>query len=128
MEIDEEEPKESKNAEKKRKRTEASDPSVEPSDDKKTKKTKSAAKSAAERAAEGEQWNVQALDGGMQRQAKFLKLLGGGKKGAEGSDASAVASQSKADIAHMQSSLEKQFNNGMKAKEAGLSRRRGLGA
>ncbi|KXJ93141.1 small acidic protein family-domain-containing protein [Microdochium bolleyi] len=128
MEIDEDEHKDSKRAEKKRKRTEANEPVVEQSDNKKSKKNKSTAKSTDEQAAHGEQWNVQALDGGAQRQAKFLKLLGGGKKGGEGLNTDGGASQSKADIAHMQSSLEKQFNAGMQAKEAGVSRRRGLGA
>lgn len=123
MDIDEQEPKDLK----KRKRAETTEAPVEKSE-KKSKKSKKETEPASEQAGGGEQWNVQALDGGAQRQAKFLKLLGGGKKGDDAANADSGATKSRAEIAKMTSNLEKQFNQGMQAKEAGVSRRRGLGA
>ena len=121
MDVDKEDTKDVK----KRKRSETTEAPVEKSE--KSKKSKKEAKPASEQTGGGEQWNVQALDGGAQRQAKFLKLLGGGKKG-DAANADSGAAKSKAEIAKMTSNLEKQFNQGMQAKEAGVSRRRGLGA
>ncbi|KAI1330065.1 small acidic protein family-domain-containing protein [Xylariaceae sp. FL0255] len=77
----------------------------------------------------GEQWNVSALEGGDQRQQKFLRLLGGKKpNGTSSGDHHAGSTSTKSDIAKMQSDLEHQFDLGMKMKEEGHSRRKGLGA
>lgn len=80
--------------------------------------------------ADGEQWNVSALEGGSARQAKFLKLLGGGKKAGAGAAASTHNGHgsSKQDIEKVQTSLEKQFYSGMKMKHDGQGHKRGLGA
>ncbi|KAI3323084.1 hypothetical protein HD806DRAFT_497867 [Xylariaceae sp. AK1471] len=76
----------------------------------------------------GEQWNVSALDGDDKRKQKFLRLLGAKKSNGVSSDGHTTSTPSKADIAKMQSDLERQFDVGMKMKEAGQSRRKGLGA
>ncbi|KAJ2990301.1 hypothetical protein NUW58_g3017 [Xylaria curta] len=74
----------------------------------------------------GEQWNVSALGGDSKRKEKFLRLLGGGK--ANGVASGSHTSTSKADIAKVQSDLERQFDVGMKMKHEGHSHRKGLGA
>jgi hypothetical protein len=76
----------------------------------------------------GEQWNVSALDGDDKRKQKFLRLLGAKKPNGASSDGHTASTSSKADIAKIQSDLERQFDVGMKMKEAGHSRRKGLGA
>lgn len=80
--------------------------------------------------ADGEQWNVSALEGGSARQAKFLKLLGGGKKAGATAAAGAHSGHgsSRQDIDKVQTSLEKQFYSGMKMKHDGQGHKRGLGA
>ena len=76
----------------------------------------------------GEQWNVSALEGDAKRKQKFLRLLGGGKTNGITNSGRTVPPSSKADIAKVQSDLERQFDVGMKMKEEGHSRRKGLGA
>ncbi|KAL2760590.1 hypothetical protein ACRALDRAFT_2039198 [Sodiomyces alcalophilus JCM 7366] len=77
---------------------------------------------------DGEQWNVSGLDGGAERQKKFLKLLGGGKKGAGTSTHPQHTTKNKVDISKVNQDLEKQFNAGMQMKWDGGGARRGLGA
>ncbi len=76
----------------------------------------------------GEQWNVSALEGDSKRKQKFLRLLGGGKANGVANSGQIALTSSKADIAKMQSDLERQFDIGMKMKQEGHSHRRGLGA
>ncbi|KAF9775923.1 hypothetical protein IL306_005920 [Fusarium sp. DS 682] len=110
-----EEPKKSdkkaKKAEKKRKRTEAKD-----------KQEKE-----AEPAAQAEQWQVDDLEGGSARQAKFLRLLGGKKAGASVA-ASSHNTKGASDSTKAEADIQKQFEAGMKMKNDGGSKRRGLGA
>ncbi|KAI1429434.1 small acidic protein family-domain-containing protein [Xylaria sp. FL1777] len=76
----------------------------------------------------GEQWNVSALEGDSKRKQKFLRLLGGGKVNGVANSDQITSTSSKADIAKVQSDLERQFDVGMKMKQEGHSHRRGLGA
>ncbi|KAF2972690.1 hypothetical protein GQX73_g996 [Xylaria multiplex] len=76
----------------------------------------------------GGQWNVAALEGDSKRKQKFLRLLGGGKANGEANSGQATSTSSKADIAKMQSDLERQFDVGMRMKQEGHNHRRGLGA
>ncbi|KAJ2896731.1 hypothetical protein MKZ38_005259 [Zalerion maritima] len=78
-----------------------------------------------------ERWNVQGLEGGSQRQAKFLKLLGGKKAGLNEKALAANAGASSRQILDSkwaEEDLEKQFKAGMKSKEMGGGKKRGLGA
>ncbi|RWA11228.1 hypothetical protein EKO27_g3868 [Xylaria grammica] len=75
----------------------------------------------------GDQWNVSALEGDSKRKQKFLRLLGAGKSNGIANGGTTLTS-SKADIARMQSDLERQFDVGMKMKKEGHSHRKGLGA
>jgi len=107
--------KKDKKAEKKRKR--AAESESEP---------KSKTKESEEPAAQAEKWQVDDLEGGSARQAKFLRLLGGKKAGAtapatHGSKGTSDSTKAEADI-------QRQFEAGMKMKNEGGSKRRGLGA
>ncbi|WKT43374.1 hypothetical protein QSH57_008210 [Fusarium oxysporum f. sp. vasinfectum] len=101
---------EAKKAEKKRKRAETKD--------KKEKEPESAA--------QAEQWQVDDLEGGSARQAKFLRLLGGKKAGA--SVAASHNTKGASDSTKAEADIQKQFEAGMKMKNDGGSKRRGLGA
>ncbi|KAH7152484.1 small acidic protein family-domain-containing protein [Dactylonectria estremocensis] len=126
--------KKAKKAEKKRKRANEAakaavteEPAVkkDKSKDKSTKKPKRTEKAEEDAgAAEAEKWQVEDLDGGEARQAKFLRLLGGKKAGA----AVAPASKSKSDSTKAEAEIQRQFEAGMKMKNEGGSKRRGLGA
>jgi hypothetical protein len=102
--------KKAKKAEKKRKRAETKD--------KKEKEPESAA--------QAEQWQVDDLEGGSARQAKFLRLLGGKKAGA--SVAASHNTKGASDSTKAEADIQKQFEAGMKMKNDGGSKRRGLGA
>lgn len=73
-----------------------------------------------------QKWNIQGLEGGSARQAKYLKLLGGGKNGAGAVPTSADAGQ--LDMGRVQDDLASQFEAGVKMKFDGGNQRRGLGA
>lgn len=125
--------KKSKKAEKKRKRTSDAAETEEPSvkKDKKEKKTKSKKSTTEESSAakeEGEQWQVEDLDGGASRQQKFLRLLGGKKAGTTGVGAASHVSKGKSDSTKAEADIQRQFEVGMKMKAEGGSKRRGLGA
>ncbi|KAI1434626.1 small acidic protein family-domain-containing protein [Xylaria sp. CBS 124048] len=76
-----------------------------------------------------DRWNVSALEVDDKRKNRFLRLLGANKAGNSTSNSSPVNSTtSKAELSRMQSDLERQFDTGMKMKQDGQSRRKGLGA
>jgi hypothetical protein len=102
--------KKAEKAEKKRKRAETKD--------KKEKEPESAA--------QAEQWQVDDLEGGSARQAKFLRLLGGKKAGA--SVATPHNTKGASNSTKAEADIQKQFEAGMKMKNDGGSKRRGLGA
>lgn len=97
---------------------------------KKEKKLKSEAPSHSEEKKPAgiapENWNVQSLDGGSDRQSKFLRLLGGKKAG------QAVGGADKArdhlDMKNVADNLEKQFEAGRHMKYETGGQKRGLGA
>ncbi|KAM0211696.1 hypothetical protein ACHAQI_005256 [Fusarium lateritium] len=104
--------------------------------DKKSKKAEKKRKRAAETkgkkeqgsddaAAQAEQWHVDALEGGTDRQAKFLRLLGGKKAGAP---VAATQGKGTSDSTKAEADIQKQFEAGMKMKNEAGSKRRGLGA
>ncbi|SPO00719.1 uncharacterized protein DNG_03467 [Cephalotrichum gorgonifer] len=76
-----------------------------------------------------DRWNVTALEGGSDRQNKFMKLLGGGKVAASASSAPPNAGRpaSKLDIHRVQDDLQRQYDAGMRMKFEGQGQRRGLG-
>ncbi|PKS10725.1 hypothetical protein jhhlp_002482 [Lomentospora prolificans] len=104
--------------------------------DKKAKKEKAPAESSNERApsartepAAPANWNVGALEGGSERQKKFMRLLGGGKGAAPGAGQGQTASPvSGFDIKRVQNDLQRQYDTGLQMKFDGQSARRGLGA
>lgn len=77
-------------------------------------------------AAQAEQWHVDALEGGTDRQAKFLRLLGGKKAGAP--VAASQGTKGTSDPTKAEADIQKQFEAGMKMKNETGSKRRGLGA
>lgn len=117
--------KKGKKAEKKRKQAsdvaEAEEPSV-----KKVKKGKK--NKDTEETAEGEQWHVEELDGGSARQQKFLRLLGGKRAGAASDIPTTSHAKGKSDVVKAEAEIQRQFEEGMKMKAEGGSKRRGLGA
>ncbi len=75
-------------------------------------------------------WNVSALEGGAQRQNKFMKLLGGGKAAAStasGTQKWGVGS-TKDDVRRQQEEIQRQYDAGMRLKFEGQGQRKGLGA
>lgn len=76
----------------------------------------------------GEQWNVSQLEGDSKRKQKFLRLLGGGKANGLAENDYTASTSSGANIAKVQSDLERQFDVGMKMKQEGHGHRKGLGA
>lgn len=80
--------------------------------------------------AEAASWNVGALDGGADRRAKFLRLLGGGKKtGAPAAvKSSGSSSRPHLDINKVTDELAHQFEAGRKMKFDMGGQRKGLGA
>lgn len=102
-------------AEKKRKRAAESE-----------SKAKAKAKNSEEPAAQAEKWQVDDLEGGSARQAKFLRLLGGKKAGATAP--AAHSSKGASDSTKAEADIQRQFEAGMKMKNEGGSKRRGLGA
>ncbi|KAF4338805.1 small acidic family domain protein [Fusarium beomiforme] len=116
-----------------------SEPEVEKpkASDKKAKKAEKKRKRAAEdkdkkekepeAPAQAEQWQVDDLEGGSARQAKFLRLLGGKKAGASIA-ASSHNTKGASDSTKAEADIQKQFEAGMKMKNDGGSKRRGLGA
>lgn len=116
--------KKEKKAEKKRKRaSDAADVAEEPKASKKSK----AKEDSSSAPAEAEQWQVGDLDGGPQRQSKFLRLLGAKKNGVTAAAASTV-SKGKSDSTKAEAEIQRQFEAGMKMRNEGGSKRRGLGA
>ncbi|KAF5244939.1 hypothetical protein FAUST_2048 [Fusarium austroamericanum] len=87
-----------------------------------------AEKNSEESAAQAEQWQVDGLEGGSERQAKFMRLLGGKKAGAAAPAAHGSASKGTSDSTKAEAEIQKQFEAGMKMKNEGGSKRRGLGA
>ena len=77
--------------------------------------------------AEAQQWNVLELDGGSDRQNKFLRLLGGKKTGAKSHGASSTPIGS-SNAVRAEAAIQRQFEVGMKMKNDGGQNRRGLGA
>lgn len=93
----------------------------------KTKKEKKSKQNKEPETAEAnvaEQWNVGGLEGGASRQSKFMRLLGGNKSGG----ALANTTNTKSDSIKAEADIQRQFEEGMKAKFDGVSQRRGLGA
>lgn len=86
-----------------------------------------AEKESEESAVQAEQWQVDGLEGGSARQAKFLRLLGGKKAGAAAPTAHGAA-KGASDSTKAEADIQKQFEAGMKMKNEGGSKRRGLGA
>ncbi|KAL2676706.1 hypothetical protein Neosp_010470 [[Neocosmospora] mangrovei] len=129
-ESDSEEPaveKKSKKAEKKRKRDSEVAAETSTRKEKKGKGKKEKEDSSAD--APAEQWHVDEVEGGSARQAKFLRLLGGKKGGAStGAPATSHASKGQSDSTKAEAEIQKQFEAGMKMKNEGGSKRRGLGA
>ncbi|OBS18664.1 hypothetical protein FPOA_10391 [Fusarium poae] len=87
-----------------------------------------AEKGSEESAAQTEQWQVDGLEGGSARQAKFLRLLGGKKAGAAAPAAHSSATKGTSDSTKAEADIQKQFEAGMKMKNEAGSKRRGLGA
>jgi hypothetical protein len=80
-----------------------------------------------------ERWNVQQLDGGAQRQDKFMRLLGGKKQGpanvaTAGTGQAKDGARKRLDVGQVSQELEKQFNAGVQLKFGTGGQRRGLGA
>lgn len=73
-------------------------------------------------------WNVSALEGGSERQSKFMKLLGGGKAASSPGAKGSGGAHSKMDVHKYQDDLQKQYDTGMRMKFEGQGQRRGLGA
>jgi hypothetical protein len=132
------EDKKDKKSDKKRKREEVVNEDASAVETAKVKKKKSKKQSAEELAPSampgsesaidgGEQWNVQALEGGDKRKEKFLKLLGAKKSGGTGGDPAGSA-RPNTDVVQMQRDLERQFEAGMKMKNENQGHRKGLGA
>ena len=103
--------------------------------DKKAKKGKSASNTDAPAQTEdkkstaantAENWNVQNLDGGANRQAKFMRLLGAKKSGQAAG--SGVKPRDHLDMKHVADDLEKQFEAGRFMKHEAGGQKRGLGA
>lgn len=92
----------------------------------KTKKAKNTKKNEKPAIEAAEQWNVGGLEGGSLRQSKFMRLLGGGKKG--GASTSGPITNTKSDSIKAEADIQRQFEAGMKAKAEGTGQRRGLGA
>jgi hypothetical protein len=105
--------KKAEKAEKKRKRAAESE-------------SKPKANDSEEPAAQAEKWQVDDLEGGSARQAKFLRLLGGKKAGATAP--AAHGSKGTSDSTKAEADIQRQFEAGMKMKNEGGSKRRGLGA
>lgn len=135
------ETKKSKKSEKKRKRESAAGTEETPAEDvehpsKKEKKQKKENKGKKDKKSDEPAedteatWNVEQLDGGAERQAKMLRLLGGKKKGATAAPSSASGSKAKnsLDSVKAEADLQRQFEDGMRAKNEGGGHRRGLGA
>ncbi|KAH6892049.1 small acidic protein family-domain-containing protein [Thelonectria olida] len=119
--------KKEKKAEKKRKRASDAVDASKTDETKKSKKSKAKGGESSSGHAEAEQWQVGDLDGGAARQAKFMRLLGGKKSGASAPAASNV-SKGKSDSTKAEADIQRQFEAGMKMKNEGGSKRRGLGA
>ncbi|EOO02931.1 putative wound-responsive protein ked protein [Phaeoacremonium minimum UCRPA7] len=104
--------------------------------DKKKKKAKKAKKEKLEATTASEEktpaanapenWNVQSLDGGSDRKAKFLRLLGGKKAGQTMGDGDKP--RDNLDMKHVADDLEKQFEAGRHMKFETGGQKRGLGA
>ncbi|QPC73519.1 hypothetical protein HYE68_004271 [Fusarium pseudograminearum] len=99
----------------------------------KKRKREAEAKAKAEKNSEGsaaqaEQWQVDGLEGGSDRQAKFMRLMGAKKAGAAAPAAHGSASKGTSDSTKAEAEIQKQFEAGMKMKNEGGSKRRGLGA
>ncbi|KAI8714245.1 Small acidic protein [Fusarium sp. LHS14.1] len=119
--------KKSKKAEKKRKRDSEAAAETSTKKEKKGKGKKEKEESSAD--APAEQWHVDEVEGGSARQAKFLRLLGGKKGGAStGAPTTSHASKGQSDSTKAEAEIQKQFEAGMKMKNEGGSKRRGLGA
>ena len=97
---------------------------------KKAKKEKLEATTASEdktpAANAPENWNVQSLDGGSDRKAKFLRLLGGKKAGQTVGDGDKP--RDNLDMKHVADDLEKQFEAGRHMKFETGGQKGGLGA
>lgn len=79
--------------------------------------------------ADAEQWHVSGLGGGADRQAKFLRLLGGKKAGAAAAGKGSVpSSRPQIDINKATSELEQQFEAGRRMKWEMGGQHKGLGA
>ena len=107
----------------------AKSPAAKPAKEKKSKDkyNKNKDRNMARDSELADKWNVTALDGGAERQSKFMKLLGGGKASSSGAQNSGEA-RSKSDIQKSQDDLQKQYDAGMRMKLEGQGQRRGLGA
>ncbi|KAL8340534.1 hypothetical protein RB601_006571 [Gaeumannomyces tritici] len=135
------EAKKARKAEKKRKREEeeapAASPDAEeeaapkkqkkPKKDKKDKKDEDATPSEKPAAAAA-QWNVDALEGGVARQSKFLKLLGGTKGDAASTATGGGSTAQAGNAGRSEADLLYQFDYGMKMKNEMGGQKRGLGA
>jgi hypothetical protein len=80
-----------------------------------------------------DQWNPDALTGGVARKDKFLRLLGAGKanvnkEAGKSSKKDISSKKSFVSIAAVESELERQFEAGVRMKHDGQGKRRGLGA
>ncbi|KAH8174189.1 small acidic protein family protein [Sarocladium implicatum] len=123
--IDKKAAKKAAKAEKKRKRS-ADDESEDEAPKEKPKKSKK--KTEAAMSNDTERWSVAELDGGAARQDKFMRLLGGKKAGAAAGHAGKGVSRGKSNSVKAAADIERQFEDGMKAKHGGGGQRRGLGA
>lgn len=91
---------------------------------KKGKKTQGEKQSVAAEDNSAEQWNVGGLEGGSARQSKFMRLLGAKK----GGTSLGATTNIKSDSVKAEADIQRQFEDGMKSKNDGTSKRRGLGA
>lgn len=98
---------------------------------KRSKSKKADEEDAPKTNADAENWNVDELEGGQSRQAKFMRLLGGKKAGASAATDPTSAKKAKkgtSDSIKAEAEIRRQFETGMKAKNEGGAHRRGLGA
>jgi len=91
------------------------------------KRKKNSANGEGAEPEEVEQWNVGELDGGAQRQDKFLRLLGAKKAGAD-TNGVTKAHKGKSAASKAEADIQRQFETGVKMKFDGNGKRRGLGA
>jgi hypothetical protein len=81
------------------------------------------------KAAVSDNWNVQALDGGSDRQQKFARLLGGLKKGIiTTSNNQQPVAKDQISMNKIQEELQRQYETGLRMKFGFDSQKRGLGS